>query len=1077
MTRLALVTIQFLGLLICIWSAGIALGGRREKPVEVVERLEELERELIQARRQGNDAEVAEIQAIIEELKRVDAEVNSEDSDRTKRNEWDDSVLPERLRELEQELELARRANNELEVEEITELIARLNRRIRDGKASTGPRTGTIKVEINDVSRVHISSANCGFALIYSDSARSQLAVMESAGILVGSVDADEYISVTVPLTYLNEPFRISVVAEAWSGPGAEISFSLRESESSWHRLGSAPILLEVNGHPQNRADTLFIKMRGSKTQATVRLTHLKLITDGKTHLMTLPVSPLSIEQFPRPELPEMHPGIERALIEWDWRMQDGIGTEREPRTYDRAIENIFKRGDGLIHYLTRSGVSLNNAVTQWKETKEEWRRLQASLNTSDTDWENLWRRVHLFRRRIVFQNPLVRTNPIAFVKFAPTNNSIMQQQYIGRFARPAGGIFMLEEPGQSMQCRSLTKGKLPRGAYQHLDVSYDGRRILFSFCESNSPPRDAYQGNPNHYYDIYEFQADGNGLKPLVVSPHDDIAPRYLPNGNIAFVSTRRGGYSRCGPDFAPCHTLALADADGSNERLISFHEIHEYDPAVMNDGRIVYTRWDYVDREASCYQQLWMAWPDGTNPIIFYGNNTFNPMATFEPRAISGSDRIMAIAGCHHSIAAGSVVLIDIRNGVDGLEPLERLTPDALFPETETGVWDGWGESDELVLPEARRWPHHTYKSPFPLSEDVFLASYSFDRLVYGETKPNPANMFGLYLVDRFGNKELLYRDLNVSSAWPMPLRARSGQAQLPERSDPEIPGEGTFYVQNVYEADPPLPKGTRIDRLRIIHVFPRTSEFETYPLIGIPTAACGRQVLGTVPVEPDGSAYFKAPAGKSLAFQALDELGQSVQFMRSVTYLQPGENVSCVGCHEHRMTAPPNRPMGRAIKRTASTITPGPDGSKPFSFPRLVQPVLDKHCVKCHGGERVSGDVILTGNVPGSRDDNRSPFSKSYLELAPRVKYAQWGTTGDLDFRVSNSEPITQPDFFGARASSLITMLREGYEGVELTDEEFERLITWADNNALFYGTFDPEDQARQLRGERIKGPLVE
>ncbi len=363
-------------------------------------------------------------------------------------------------------------------------------------------------------------------------------------------------------------------------------------------------------------------------------------------------------------------------------------------------------------------------------------------------------------------QNPTADTGPIAFVKCVPTNNSIMQQQYIGRFARPAGGIFVLEEPGQSMQCRELTHGRLPRGAYQHLDVSYDGRQVLFSFCELDKPPKDAYQGNPGHSYHIYEIQADGSHLRPLIVSDQDDIAPRYLPNGRIAFVSTRRGGYSRCGPDFAPCHTLTLADADGTNQHLISFHEVHEYDPAVMNDGRIVYTRWDYVDREASLYQQLWVSRPDGTNPAIYYGNSTFNPMATFEPRAVPGSNRIMAIAGCHHSIAAGSVVLIDVKKGVDGLAPLERLTPDALFPETEARIRGRPDVPEKLLRPEARRWPHHTYKSPFPLSEDVFLASYSFDRLLYIETEPNPANMFGLYLVDRFGNKELIYRDLNVSS-----------------------------------------------------------------------------------------------------------------------------------------------------------------------------------------------------------------------------------------------------------------------------------------------------------------------
>jgi len=987
-------------------------------------------------------------------------------------------ALSERLEELEQELEFARQAGNELEVTEIQELMAGLTSRIQDEEASIGPHVDIVDVNINRISNVQISSAACGFALAYAGAAESQLAIMETAGMLVGSVAADEIVTVAAQIEAVDKPFQIRARADAGDGLEASVSFSLSQSMPSWYRLGNAPTAIAIEGTAQDGAHILFINMKSNRDQAVIRLTHFELVTEGKTYPLILPAATLPLEQFPRPELPPLHPGIEHALIEWDWRMQDGIGTERAARSYGQAIKDTLKRGDALVEHLEHTGLLVEQARTRWMEVRQQWRQLQASSGTSETAWETLWRRVHRLRRQIVLQNPLAHTGPIAFVKCVPTNNSIMQQQYIGRFARPAGGIFVLEEPGKSMRSRALTKGKLPRGAYQHLDVSHDGSLICFSFCELDHPPENPWQGNPGHHYNIYEIQADGSGLRPLIISTHDDISPRYLPDGDIAFMSTRRGGYSRCGPDFSPCHTLALAAADGTNQRLISFHEVHEYDPAVMNDGRIIYTRWDYVDREASLYQQLWVTRPDGTNPTIFYGNNTFNPMATFEPRAIPGSNQIMAIAGCHHSIAAGSVVLVDISKGVDGAAPLQRLTPDALFPETETGMGRAWTVTDDQGPVQARRWPHHSYKSPLPLSEDFFLASYSFDRLVYIETEPNPANMFGLYLMDRFGNKELLYRDLNVCSIWPMPIRARPGQVELPERSDPRAPKEGTFYVQNVYEADPALPEGVKITHLRIIHVYPRTSEIEVYPIIGIPRAACGRQVLGTVPVEPDGSAFFKAPAGVALAFQALDGLGQSVQFMRSVTYLQPGEDVSCVGCHEHRMSAPPNHPMGLALRKAPSEIRPGPEGSSPFSYPLLVQPVLDKHCVKCHGNERADGDVVLTGTVPESPDSEQSAFSISYLELAPLVRYAQWGPMEeDQDFTVSNSEPITEPDFFGARSSPLIALLRQGHEGVELDNEEFERLVTWADNNVLFYGTFDPEDQVRQLSGEHIEGPLVD
>jgi cytochrome c553 len=193
---------------------------------------------------------------------------------------------------------------------------------------------------------------------------------------------------------------------------------------------------------------------------------------------------------------------------------------------------------------------------------------------------------------------------------------------------------------------------------------------------------------------------------------------------------------------------------------------------------------------------------------------------------------------------------------------------------------------------------------------------------------------------------------------------------------------------------------------------------------------------------------------------ADEALDERGQAVQTMRSITYLQPGENASCVGCHEPRTTAPTPRAITLALKRPPSDIAPGPDGSRPLSYPILVQPVLDKHCVRCHS----SGRVVLTGAPQGR-------YTVSYNTLAPRVSFSAWGRPG------GNGEPLTQPDFFGARGSALMKMLLRGHNKVALGADDIERLATWMDANALFYGTFDPADQARQQRGERIAGPTLE
>ena len=377
------------------------------------------------------------------------------------------------------------------------------------------------------------------------------------------------------------------------------------------------------------------------------------------------------------------------------------------------------------------------------------------------------------------FDNPLAQVGPLLFAKQVPSSFSHQLTQYAGRCARPGGGLFVLDAPGASMRCRQL--GDLPPGSYLAPDVSWDGQRVLFSFCQTDPDAVD-WRSNESQFYRLFEIAADGSGLRQLTNEAYDDFAPRYLPNGKILFLSTRRGGFHRCGRGPCPVHAMAVANADGSDVRLISFHETHEWDPAVLNDGRVIYTRWDYVDRHAVHYQQLWSVRPDGSDVRIFYGNNTLNPVGVWEARPVPGSNRVMATAAAHHAMTAGSIILLDVTQGIDGLEPITRLTPDALFPESEFPVqhWHataGVPQAPEVPA-EERRWPGHCYRTPYPLSEDYFLAAYSYEPLI-GEPLANRANMFGLYLVDRFGNKELIYRDPSIGSLWPDAVACPSAPA----------------------------------------------------------------------------------------------------------------------------------------------------------------------------------------------------------------------------------------------------------------------------------------------------------
>ena len=783
---------------------------------------------------------------------------------------------------------------------------------------------------------------------------------------------------------------------------------------------------------------------------------------------------------------PNFHSFIESALIEHDWRLQDGIDTPLESCSYKQAIEKMIPQLESLFNELADSGVLVN-------DLRNRFETLKKANDSEDVQWLNL----HRLRRELVLSNPLFNTGPMVFAKHVPSAMSHQLTQTYGYTARPGGGIFILDEPGRTMRTRSLTDKQLPVGNFAHPEVRFDGQKIYFAYCDVAESPKLWRDPNAmNRWYHLYEMNADGTGLRQLTDGDFDDFNPTCLPDGNLVFISTRRGGFHRCGGGPCYVYTLTTMNPNGNDQkdrpRSISFHETNEWDPAVLNDGRLIYTRWDYVDRDAVFYQQLWSARQDGTSVRIYYGNNTFVPCGTWEARPIPGSSKIMATAAPHHGMTAGSIVMLDTSLGVDGKEPITRLTPDARFPESETPLpaalalpaasdfdssipfhWDAnvdFRPGDRRPEPteQERRFVGHCYKSALPLSEKFFIVSYSYDRL-RGEAGPNIPNMFGIYFMDVFGNKELIYRDPNISSVWAKPLASRTMPPILNSGLNGSSPKVGTFSLQNVYESWPKLPEGeeNKITALRIVQVLPKTTPNANSPMVGVANASPGKQVLGTVPVESDGSAYFEVPANTPVLFQALDKNGRAVQMMRSLTYLQPGENVSCIGCHENRMqTSTPSR-LALAMQRGPSAIAPGPDGSKPFSYPLLVQPVLYQHCVSCHNevAHDKNGGVILTGGREGH-------YTQSYNALISRVSYTAWGLPQ------GNYEPLTEPERFGTRRSPLVKLLDDGHYGVKLSEDDWIRLNTWIDGgNALFYGTFKSEDQVRQQRGERIEGPALE
>ena len=496
------------------------------------------------------------------------------------------------------------------------------------------------------------------------------------------------------------------------------------------------------------------------------------------------------------------------------------------------------------------------------------------------------------------------------------------------------------------------------------------------------------------------------------------------------------------------------------------------EWTPALLPDGRLLYTRWDYVDRNAVLYQQLWTARPDGGGVRIYYGNNTWNPCGTWEARPVPNSTKVMAIAGPHHAMSAGSVVLIDTLKGIDGEPPITRLTPEVRFPESEEPLahaprkleeiafdyvpkkyWAGGipdPNRNKIPTVQEKRWPGHTFKSPWPLSETTFLASYSYDRLL-GEPGGNTPNQYGIYLCDADGGRELIYRDPRISSLWARPVEP----CTLPPLAHSSIDdtlakrGVGTFALGKVTESWPvAFPTNYPITALRIFHIINKTTPHIDKPKVGAGLGSVGREVLGTVPVESDGSAYFEVPARMPVYFQALDREGHAVQTMRSLVYLQPGERESCLGCHEDRRKSASVPAQALALQRAPSRIASEVSGSRPFNFLKLVQPVLDAKCVKCHDGTRPK--------CPSLKGDPEGWACKSFNALVKHVAYSSWNAPHN------NYEPLTEPLRFGALGSPLLKRLEAKHGGVKLTDDELHRLILWMDSNGACWGTFEKDKQ---------------
>jgi len=544
--------------------------------------------------------------------------------------------------------------------------------------------------------------------------------------------------------------------------------------------------------------------------------------------------------------------------------------------------------------------------------------------------------------------------------------------------------------------CRlNLRSGELkviledPRGGIRDPQMHYDGQKILFS-----------YRKGGTHPFHLYEINIDGTGLTQLTDGPDDDIEPTYCPDGSIVFCSSRCRRFVNCW--FTRVATLYRCEGDGSNVRMLSSNNDHDNTPWVLPDGRLLYMRWEYVDRSQVHFHHLWTTNPDGTGQMTYYGN-MHGGIAMLDATPIPGTNKVVAAFSPGHGRPEhlGPIAVVRPRNGPDD-------------------------QGSARTISKGSNW-----KDPYALSEDCFLV----------------ASPRGIHVMNGEGREELIFRlgegERHLQCHEPRPLRARPRERVIPSRTD-LAEATGRVILEDIYEGRSMegVERGA-IKKLLVLEQVPKPVNFsggmEPLTIGGSFTLA---RIVGTVPVEPDGSADAELPALRSLFFVALDENDVAVKRMHSFLVLQPGETTSCVGCHEQRVRSPHAMKADlMALRRRPSRVEPIDDVPSVLDFPRDIQPILDKHCVECHSADRFDGKVDLSG-------DKTARYTMSYWTVQ------RHGLVVDGRNQPHGNRP---PYSYGSATSRLMKLIDGSHYDAKLSPLEVKTVRLWIETSATYPGTY--------------------
>ncbi|MBN2269728.1 MAG: SUMF1/EgtB/PvdO family nonheme iron enzyme [Sedimentisphaerales bacterium] len=572
------------------------------------------------------------------------------------------------------------------------------------------------------------------------------------------------------------------------------------------------------------------------------------------------------------------------------------------------------------------------------------------------------------------------------------------------------------------------------------IDLHFDAEKLMFSMPDENKN------------WQIFEIDIDGRNLHQL--SPDDEgdvhnLDSCYLPNGNIAYISTApfQGVPCNASVNVGMLYTM---DPRTKNVRQICFEQDHNFCPTMMPDGRVLYLRWEYTDIPHVWARFLFTMNPDGTEQREYYGSGGYWPNSIFFARPVPGHQtKVVGIVTGHHVGRVGELVILDPALGRRETEGVVQRIP-------------GRGKKVEPLIQDKltlNNWPKFLH--PWPLSEKYFLVS----------CKPAPDSLWGIYLVDVFDNILLINEIEGYALLEPIPIRRTERPPVIPDKVD-LTRNDAIVYLENIYKG--PGLKGVPYGSVKKLRLF--TYQFAYHQIAGINhrVGADGpwepKRVLGTVPVEADGSAMFRVPANTPISIQPIDAEGNALQLMRSWMTAMPGEIVSCAGCHEKQNSGPQNQ-RTIASRLIPAKIEPWHGPVRGFSFAREVQPVLDKYCVSCHNTDNLknrpdmpnlSGDqgkfvvvkdsdprVVFAENTPREELFGKygGIFEPSYIELRKLVRVGGF----ESDIR------LLAPGEFHSNTSELFQMLKKGHHGIQLDPEAWERLATWIDLNTPCHGTW--------------------